>query len=142
MKKTKAIRGLGTVYQRPGSQMFWLSYYVGGKQIRKSSGTADHAEAVRRLKQHTAQADAGKHVPRADKVTFGDLAKLIEADYVANGQNLSALGDPIRRLHEVFGKDRVLAITGARIAEYVAQRLEINRPATVNLDLCALRRMF
>jgi len=150
VKKTKAIRGLGSVYQRPGSQMFWLSYYAGGQQIRKSSGTSDHAEAVRRLKQHTAQADAGKHVPRADKVTFDDLAKLIEADYVANGQNLDALGDPVRRLREVFGMDRALSITGARIGEYVRMRLEINSdatgkplaPASVNLDLRALRRMF
>jgi integrase len=141
--KAKAIRGLGNVYQRKGTNLWWISFYVNGKQVRKSSGTDNHAEAVRELRKHTSNVTVGKFAARADKVTFDDLVRLIRADYAANGQVLKPLNDAIRRLAEVFGADKAISITAARIAAYVEDRLaEGYARASVNLDLCALRRMF
>ena len=49
----------------------------------------------------------------------------------------------VEKLREVFGIDRALDITADRIAAYTARRLEFGmKPASVNRELAALRRMF
>src|SRR5205823_6018394 len=44
--KRGATRGMGRVYRRPESRVWWISYYVDGAERRESAKTTVHGEAV------------------------------------------------------------------------------------------------
>lgn len=48
-------------YRRKGSRYWWISYTVGGRQVRESSGTASHREA--KTLEAQKRAEAGKRGP-------------------------------------------------------------------------------
>src|SRR5205823_9396244 len=82
--------------------------------------------------------------PKAERVTFDDLAALYLTDYKVNRRrSLDHAERYVRNLRASFGLDRALDITADRIAAYTAQRLTDGlQPGAVNRELAALRRMF
>jgi integrase len=130
----------GSYYESP---KWWISFYHRGKEIRESSESENEAEAKRLLKRKVTAIEAGRVLPREDKLTFDELAKDIENDYKVNAKRtLADLSYRIGHLREFFGMDRAIDITTDRGRAYQRKRLDEGASAaTVNRELAALRRM-
>ena len=139
------MRGQGRLFRRKHSGSWWISYYHHGQEIRESAKTTSEHKARALLRERLRTAGTQEFIgPAAQRVTFEDLAVLYLTDYRLNGRR--SLRDATRNvetLREVFGIDRALDITSDRIAAYTERRLEAGlKPASVNRELAALRRMF
>ena len=83
--------------------------------------------------------------PQVERTTLGDILKMVEVDYAANGRKSLArvrhAGTHLKEFFDACAKARV--ITSDRISAYQAERLEQGaKPATVNYELAVLRRAF
>jgi len=113
--KNIRIEGLGRIFKprwkrKDGSYYesphWWIGFYHRGKEIRESSESENEAEAKRLLKRKVTAIEAGKVLPREDKLTFDELAKDIENDYKVNGKrSLADLSYRVGHLGEFFGMD-------------------------------------
>src|SRR5581483_8344062 len=81
--------------------------------------------------------------PDVEKTTFADLAAMLRADYAANGKRSADRAErSLAHLAEAFGQDRAIMLTSDRITAYAAARQAAGaKPATVNRELSALKRM-
>ncbi|MGD0991735.1 MAG: site-specific integrase [Gemmatimonadales bacterium] len=157
--------GTGRICKRKRSRFFYIRYYdLRGKRHSESTRSTKRGDAERLLRDRLARKDRGELRTDARRVTFGDLATMILADYRTKNRRswrrledalarLSAFfegdpvheveGDKISRVLSYVGGSRALDITPDRIAEYKAQRLRDGAaPATIQIELMALRRMF
>jgi integrase len=149
-RKSRSIRGLGSVYQR--GRMWWIAYWSRGKQLRESSGSTKQADAERLLKRRIQDHGKGRVIdPKAEeRLRTEDLFEAVVTDYKANGKrSLDTLEDRLVPLRAAFGLDRAIDVDEARIEKYKAERLvskargdKLVAPATVNRELAALRRAF
>ena len=136
-------RGTGHLYRR--GDVWWVQYYHHGQRIRESAQSAVRADAARLLRRRLGEIGTGRFVgPDGERVTFEQLAAMIEDDYRANGRkSLRRALLSVKHLREYFGHDRAVEITSDRIAAYVRARREAGaQPATIRLELAALKRMF
>jgi len=141
------VRGMGRVFQRGG--VWWIAYYVGGREIRKSSRSTDKAVADRMLKAQWKAVGAGRHVePRAERTTVAELIEGLRLEYAALGRR-SALEPRVRPILAQLGHLRATDITPRVIERYKAGRLEERTVrgtpvarGTVNRELAALKRAF
>ena len=148
-------RGTGRIFQptyrdatgqRVKAKTWAFTYY--NRRKRKSDsgyGFRSRVAAEKALRLVLAAQDRGELVGSdVERTTFADLAKWIRADYVNNGNDsLPRLNQSLAHLERWFGEDRASRITDERVELYKAARLEEKaKPATVNRELAALRRMF
>ena len=149
------MRGDGRIYQR--GRIFWVEYWHHGQAVRESSkgfvatkggkpsdGT-DRRAAEKLLKERLRTAGTAHFIgPQMERVDFKALADLYVTDYRVNARrSIGEAERAVRHLRAAFGLDQALAITAARIETYKAARLaEGHKPATINRELAALRRMF
>jgi hypothetical protein len=141
------LRGEGRVFRRGG--IFWIAYYcrLDGevREVRESAHTDDEEEAWKILNQRAGKARDAKadFDPRAERVTFDDLAAAVR-DYKINGlRSVQQAERNVRRLRRFFGGRRALDIDSDQVEAYKDQRLEAGaKPATINRELAALKRMF
>jgi integrase len=118
---------------------------VNGKQRRGSSGSRKKSEAQsllkRRMGAHALGLEPGDE---AKKLTFEDLARMIEEDYALQGRRSTPrLQLSLRRLREHFGEDSAVSITADRLTAYAnARREEDAALASIATELAALRRAF
>ena len=141
--KKHGTRGLGRVYLR--GNVFWISYYFGGKKRRESSGSEKEPDAVALLKRRFEECGKGRPAADAQKVLLSDLKALIDSDYQLNGRrSAKRLGQSWRHLEGFFGeKERATAVTASRLSLYVTRRTDDGAaPATVKNELAALKRAF
>lgn len=139
------MRGQGRVFQRKGSTCWWVAYYHRGKEVRESAKTPNRRKAETLLKERLRTAGTPEFIgPAAERLTFDDLAAMLLTDYQLNQRrSIEDAERNVERLRSGFGTDRAIDITADRIARYATERLAKGyRPATVNRDLAALRRMF
>lgn len=134
--------GNGRVYRR--GDVWWIDYSHRGKRYRESSESTKKKDADALLRKRLGEMGSGKFAPDAERVTFSDLAELIETDYRVNKRRSSKrLGTSLDRLRESFGTDRALDITTDRVKRYIDQRQRDGREnATIQKELAALKRMF
>jgi integrase len=142
-------RGFGLAYRR--GRIWWVRYYVQGREHRESTGTIQRADAERLLKARWKQIGAGRFVgPREERVTMGELFDALVEDYRQNGRrSLATLGFRLAPLREAFGLVRASEVRGADVERYKVERLAAKSrrglpvaPATLNRELAALRRAF
>ena len=138
----KRVRGLGRVYRR--GKNWWVQYYFRGQLYRESSGSEKDSAAAALLKQRLGEMGRGRFVgPNVERTTFEDLAKMLTDDYKVNGRkSLDRAERSAEHLRGTFGRSRAVDITADRVTAYICSRLETARPATVRLELAALKRMF
>lgn len=131
--------------QRVTAKTWAFTYY--NRRRRKSDsgyGYRTEAAAEKALRAKLAAQDRGEAVGSdVERTTYADLARLIEADYTSNGYDLRRLLLSLEHLEKWFGEDRATQITDERVELYKAARLKAGaKPATVNRELSALKRMF
>jgi integrase len=142
------VRGEGRAFRR--GKTYWIAYYcrLDGevREVRESAHTDDEAEAWKILQQRAGKARDSKadFDPRAERVTFDDLAAAFVRDYKINGlRSIEQAERNVRRLRRYFGGRRALDIDTDQVEAYKDQRLEAGaKPATINRELAALKRMF
>jgi integrase len=125
---------------------WWISYSTHGKRHRENAHSKKEADAAKLLKLRLGQAAIGMPVgPQVERTTLGDILKMVEEDYAANGRkSLSRMKHAAAHLKEFFDADaKARSITADRITSYQAKRLEKGaKPATANYELAMLRRAF
>jgi len=144
--------GLGNIYkprhrtvsgELRESTTWWCRYtLLNGRRITVNTRTAVKKDAETFLRGRVAARDAGAPAgPDPKALTFEALVAMIRADYKANARrSLPRLNRPLVHLSRFFDGS-AQAITNDRITAYVAQRRDVAKPATVNYELAALRRM-
>ncbi len=137
------MRGQGRIYRR--GRFFWIAYYHRGMQMRESTESERESDARKLLRERLRTAGTPHFVgPQAERLTFETLAELYLTDYRVNGKrSLRDAERNVRHLGDVFHDERALSITPDRIGRYTTARLAAGiKPASVNRELAALRRMF
>jgi len=137
------MRGQGRSFKR--GRVWWIAYYHRGREIRESANTTDPRKAGNLLRERLRTAGTPQFIgPTAQRLGFDDLAGMLLTDYRVNGhRSLGHAQRHVGRLRSTFGFDRALDITSDRITAYAAARLaDGSKPASVNRELAALRRMF
>jgi integrase len=123
----------------------WVEYYHRGRQYRESAHSDKPSVAAKLLKRRLRETGNGTFAgPDAEKVTFEQLAAGLVNDYRVNGRrSLKRAELSIKHLRVAFGLRRAVDITRSKMDAYVAGRLTGGaKPATVQAEIAALRRMF
>ncbi len=140
-------RGLGRIYKRPNSNVWWIDYSYRGKRHRESSHSTRKSDAKGLLRKRLEEMGRGRLIgPAAEKIALNDLGELLLSDYQVNGRKSIKRAElSVNTLKAHLGGDtRALDLTTARINRYVTTRLEEDgvKPATVQKELAALKRAF
>ena len=157
-----SARGIGRIYrpkyktksgEKVEAAIWWIRF-----GCRRTCGKPDcsgvHAEsshgdnrrlAEKLLRKRLGEVGLGKLIALdVERTSFEDLAKMLVADYQANGRkSLKRAQISLGHLRETFGSSRALSITTDKINAYIAERLKAKaKPATVACELAALKRIF
>jgi integrase len=159
-------KGSGGLYQREGSQFWWIKYYRDGKYYRESTKfrVADEkGKAKDLLLTRLGGIQRGLPItPTLGKVTFEEAAKAVLDDFTANGKRSSKVVKRRIDLHlsPYFGAKRRMSTIGtADVVAFVAKRQadkimtrrkredlpEVTKTvsnAEINRELQVLKRMF
>jgi len=145
----RRARGEGRTWKI--GRIWWIQYYVHGRQIRESSHSDRKEVAERLLRQRIAEADAGL-LPsaRASRVRYEELRDALYADYQANRKKSLLChtdGTPyicgVTHLDHFFAYYKAVDITTDRIRAFINKRQAEGTPnPTINRSLALLRRMF
>lgn len=142
-------RGEGRLWLK--GKIWWIQFYVHGRQVRESTRSKTKAVAERRLKRKLAQAEAGLIAPSSfQRLRYEEMRDALLADYRTNKRkSLFRNKDGVeyvcglKYLNEFFSGYRAVEITTDLIREFSTKRLGDGTPnSTVNRSLAALRRMF
>jgi integrase len=124
------------------SAVIWCRYYRNGKKVRVSTETDNPKEAER----FRYRCVGGKRVVTTalQRTRFEDLAKLVCEDYEITGhRSLKRIKQAFAHLRAFFDSDLARDIGTDRINKYIKfRRDEHAGNATINRELCALRRSF
>ena len=133
----------GRIYQR--GRTYWIDYGFRGERHRESSKSEKVSVARTLLRKRLEEMGRGKLVgPTEERVTFEDLAKMIESDYKVNGRKSGRrLGPSLHHLRAFFALSPALSITTDRIREYIVARQEAGvAAASIQKELAAVKRAF
>jgi hypothetical protein len=141
--RPKYRAGDGTVKE---SAVIWLKYCDAlGVVRRESSETEKEQEARRLLKQREGAAVEGRIiVPRADRITFAQLAETLRDDYKANGRkSAERLELSLAHLLPHFGPSPAARIGTSDVTAFTVRRqAEGAANASINRELAAMKRAF
>lgn len=135
---------MGQIRKRGG--VYWIRYYRNGRRFEESARTDAYKVAADLLK--TYEGDIAKGLPMSaaiGRLRFEDAAADVQADYRIDGKrSLRDLTIRIdKHLTPYFAGRRMNSITTADVRAYAKARLDAKaKPATINRELSALRRMF
>ena len=137
--------GAGTIFKR--GDIWYISFWAGGRQVQKSSGSTKREDAVRLRDQLLGKKARGEIGPaNTDKVTCGELLDdlLEHARYNAKSSTERVWRLVVESsLRPFFGHRRAAKIDTAILKEYRRKRLAEGRSdATCNRELSMLRIAF
>jgi len=141
------MRGNGRIFQR--GKIFWIAYYLRGKEFRESTQSADPKAAEKILKARLREVGADMigartfTTPKASRLTIHDLLEVLKADFQLRGkdsrQNLSHL----KRADNDFESCLAVGLTSEKIDAYKKERLANgDRPASINRPLQLIRQAY
>ena len=160
------MRGLGRIFQMPGSRYPWIAYNLRGKEYRESAGDAIRdierknrkklspeesrkiAENVlkQRLKETGADALGLRAFigPQQDRLTVKDLLDALESNFRLRGlKSLKQVKGHLRNVRTALGDLRAVHVSTDRISRYIEQRLaEGKAPGTINRRTALLGEAF
>ncbi len=139
------MRSEGRVFQR--GAVFWLAYYVRGKEFREPGGRTEK-EATKRLRARLGEKHGDRFIgPEQERVTVSELLDSFLLSLEMKGaKSLYSVKSNVATVRAFFGDLRAVDVTTKRIEAFIAAELDIKTgptkrkaPATVNRDLAALR---
>ena len=141
----KATYGTGTLLKR--GRIWYVSYWVEGKQIQRSSKSANIQDAKRMRDQILGQKARGEiGIVAPDQVTCGELLNdLLNHARVNIKASTARIWELVieANIRPFFGAFKASAVTTERLKEYRRKRLGHGRTeATCNRELSILRTAF
>lgn len=136
------MRSEGRVYKR--GTVFWIAYYVRGKEMRESAGRTE-AEARKKLRRRLGEVYGDRFVgPEQERITVDRLLDALAVDQETNrAKDLRMVKLRMKPLRAFFALCRAVDVTPTRIKQYVSERLADKKSrATVNREVSVLRRAF
>jgi integrase len=116
-------RGDGRVWLQPRRRFYAYCFYLDGARYRGSTGETDPQRAAKAMQRKRAEVLRGDIVPREDKVTLGDLFKLLEGNYeLRRNRSIASMRYSFKHLREYFGDSARATKLGGRLDGYVAAR--------------------
>ena len=139
------MKGDGRVYQR--KNIWWVAYYLDGREYRESSGSRDRKDAERLRRQRVGEVAAGVLRGRnghrlgiTRRLTMLDVLDLLERHYQVNSPNSCSHRWGLKRLRRRFAGCKAQACTSLAISEYMADMLREGRKVpTINREISVLR---
>ena len=147
-KKLRRERGTGRIWQI--GDVWYIQYYVNGRQVRKSTGSTSETFAKKLLQKRLGEAAAGIHRDLR-RLKYEDLRRGFFDEYeIKKRKSLrrsKKTGKPrldaVTRLDGFFEGYRASAIDTDAMVEFTKKlQAEGKADATINRSLAALRRMF
>lgn len=138
----KATYGTGTLFRR--GRIWYLSYYVNGRQVQRSSRSANLQDAKRLRDQILGKKARGETlVSAAEKITCNELLDdLLEYGKANAKPSTVQIWELIinANIRPFFGHLKAAALTTEKLKDYRRKRLaEGRREATCNRELSTLR---
>jgi len=123
---------------------WYIRFKFRGRLYRESSKSDDKSIAKMLLEQRRREIAEGRFGPRADRTSFDDLARLIEADYAANERRSTVdMRGRLAHLRKKLGMVRPVDVTHEMLLSYVEhRRTEGAAAATIRYELIILGRMY
>lgn len=160
--ENQAIQNTETVSRRPrrergegriwlNGKIWWIQFYVHGRQMRESSRSKTKTVAERLLKRRLAESEAGLIAPSVvQRLRYEKMRDSLLTDYRTNNRkSLFRNKDGaeyvcgLKYLDEFFIGLRAVEITTDLVREFSSKRQSAGSPnSTINRSLAALRRMF
>ena len=125
--------------------VWWMYFTYEGKQVRKSTGTADRRLADAILSKVKVQIVEGQYFEQATARfhTFTELMDRYEKEHVARKLRHRGLKGYMKNLRSFFGEQTLAEITPKQIVAYKNKRYEDGvAPATINRELANLKKAF
>ena len=132
------------IYKRNDSRFYWLAYQdLGGKIIRKSSGTTNQREARALLDECRSAVLQGKQpiIKKIKNHTFFELTEKY-MEWAQKQKSFKTKISKINQLVKYFGDRGLRQFDTMMVEQFQTERLRKNKPATVNRLLATLKHMF
>jgi len=113
------------LYQRPDSDVYWISYNGSdGRRVRESTRTNDKEAAKRLLKDREGRAARGEVLlPRVDRITYDEArADLIKFYKTYETRDTGEAEARLKHLDAFFSKRRLVTITPDVVTSYADER--------------------
>lgn len=140
--RAKRPRGFGTIYLR--GNVWWLQYYVRGRQYNESSHSTDREEVERQLRVKVGEVAAGQDIA-PEKATVADLCALVLADYKLRKLRDAATVKWRYEAHvkPALGRLPASGFSPQQVRVYIdLRRAQEASDATINRELAIIRRGF
>ena len=142
------MKGDGRVFQR--GQIWWVAYYLDGRERRETSGSRQRKVAVKLLRRRVGEIAAGTfhRFPASagtgtKTLTVGDLLDLLENDFRLNSRKSKSNAWCLKRLRCRFARNTVGSCTALAISHYMTDmQREGRKPETINREIAVLRSAF
>ncbi len=129
------------VFERPkGSGIFWIRYYIQGREFREKVGKK--SDAIARYQQRKQQAREGQLPQRIPDRLFADfVVEFLEAQR-ARMRSFADYQRYAKRWAQRFKGRTLRSILPLDVETWAARRAQVAAAATVNRELSFLRRVF
>lgn len=120
--------GDGTLYKRPNSPYWWMSYFLRGEQRLESTKETDINKARQRLKQRLREAGADiigakKFVgARSEKLTVADILDSLKKDLDVREKLSPQATSKMKPVRQALGPMPAIGVTDENILEYILLR--------------------
>jgi len=132
------VRG---VFERPrGSGIFWIRYWVNGRECREKVGTK--SDAIARYQQRKTEAREGRLPSSQRQVPFDTFVREYLESERSRVRSFVTMARHGRRWIERFGARPLRSILPLDVEKWAARRGTDLSPASVNRELSFLRRVF
>jgi integrase len=138
-------RGTGSIFRKPPCRKWVIQFYRNGKRIREATGTTEHGEAAKLLRQRLHEIDRNEYVARHGRpARIEELYDaLVEHNRINRKGRTRELPGRWQHLGRVFGVLPASQLTTDEVRHFIGKRQDEGASnATINRELATLKRMF
>jgi len=131
--------------RRPQGKVWWMSFMYQGKQVRRSTGTADRRLAESILAKVRVQIIEGRFFETREETirTFEELMERYMTEHASRRSQPRHYRGYTNSLKTFFGGRTLVEITPKLIVEYKNRRYAAGlKPASINRELSTLKKAF
>ena len=133
------------LYRRPQGKVWWMCFMYQGRQVRRSTGTADRRLAEKILGKVNVQIVEGRYldIQEEQTKTFDELIDRYLLEHASKKSQPRHYQGYCNSLKAFFGGRTLAEITPKLIVEYKNRRYAAGlKPASINRELANLKKAF
>lgn len=140
------LRGTGSIFKKPNSRFWQISYYSNGNQVQESSKSVKKSVAEAMLRDRLAKADQGLPVEAMKRLKYEDIRKALLADMAHKGNRglkkyKHGLPGGMQHIDEFFKGRAVRSIDTDLISEFIGEMQDDGyENGTINRTTALLKR--